>query len=422
MSELIIEVSNISKQYAIGSGSVSSLGRLLRIAASLPYNKLRGIPSPPLFKKKETFWPLKNISFNVQRGEIVGIIGANGAGKSTLLKILSRIIHPTGGEAKIYGRVSSLLEVGTGFNANMSGRENIFMNASLHGLSRKEITAKFDEIVDFSGVEKFIDTPVKHYSSGMYSRLAFSVAAHLDPDVLFVDEVLSVGDLAFQQKCLNKFSEMVGGARTVLFVSHNLSAISSICSKVLWLDRGEVRFFGQTEAGIATYYQSMLPAQSDSLSSRFDRTGTGDLKFTKIAFYDNDLSPCEQISCGQELVIGLEYEAQKNLVGAVKEINIAAVFKNDKGQRLFGTPSEVLSANINNIQETGQFLIRIKKLPLLPGVYDLDLGCVINRLTTDKIVSAKKFFVVESDFYNSGRLPAQQMGDFLVDYDISLSK
>ena len=420
MSEQVIEVSGISKVYPIGTDGSVTFSKLMREATLWPYRKLRDKPIPQLFKKGQMFWSLRDVSFSVNRGEVVGIIGSNGAGKSTLLKILSRIISPSEGSALIRGRVSSLLEVGTGFNANFSGRENVFLNASLHGLSRKEISDRFDEIVEFSGVRKFIDTPVKHYSSGMYSRLAFSVAAHLDPDLLFVDEVLAVGDLAFQQKCLNKFSEMVGGNRTVLFVSHNLSAVSNICSKVLWLDQGRVRYFGRTEEGIAAYYQAMTPAQSSFLGRRHDRTGTGDFQFTDISFYDNLLQPCERIMSGQDLVIGLKYMALPENIGVIRDLNLAVVFKNDKGQRLFGTPSEVLPGNhLSELTQEGEYLLKISKLPLLPGVYDLDLGCIINRLTTDKIVSAKRLIVNDFDFFGSGKLPSSQMGEILVRFENS---
>ena len=418
MSDQVIEVSGISKEYPIGAVGTATLSKLIREASLWPYRKVCGKPIPQLFKERQMFWPLRDVSFSVNRGEVVGIIGSNGAGKSTLLKILSRIISPTEGSALIRGRVSSLLEVGTGFNANFSGRENVFLNASLHGLSRKEINDRFDEIVEFSGVHKFIDTPVKHYSSGMYSRLAFSVAAHLDPDLLFVDEVLSVGDLAFQQKCLNKFSEMVGGNRTVLFVSHNLSAVSNICSKVLWLDQGRVRYFGPTEVGIAAYYQAMLPSQAEFLGGRHDRTGTGDFRFTDITFYDHLLQPCERIISGQDLVIGLKYDALPENIGDIRDLNLAVVFKNDKGQRLFGTPSEVLPCDHpSELPQEGEYLLRIKKLPLLPGIYDLDLACVINRLTADKLVSAKRLIVNEFDFFGSGKLPPSQMGEILVRFE-----
>ena len=419
MSDRVIEVAGLSKEYAIGTGGSATMGRLMRLVLEWPFRRLLGKPIPPLINKREMFWPLRDVTFSVNRGEIVGIIGSNGAGKSTLLKILSRIISPTQGEAKIFGKVSSLLEVGTGFSPNLSGRDNIFLNAALHGLTKAEINSKLEEIIEFSGVRKFIDMPVKHYSSGMYSRLAFSVAAHLEPDVLFVDEVLSVGDLAFQQKCLTKFSELVGGHRTVLFVSHNLNAVSNICSKVLWLDQGRVRYFGPTEPGIGAYYQAMVPAQAHTLAARHDRTGTGDFRFSAITFYDHAMCPCERVETGQELVIGLKYVAAPDKLGPIRNMNLAVVFKNDKGQRLFGLPSEVLPISGPPLLEAeGECLVRVKSLPLVPGIYDIDLGCIVNRLTTDKVVSVRKVVVTEADFFRSGRLPSPDMGDFVVSFEI----
>lgn len=418
MKEPVIEVVGISKQYEIATSKGTSISQFSRRAVLWPYRKLRGQPTPPLYQSKQKFWPLSEVSFSVDRGEVVGIIGSNGAGKSTLLKVLSRIVAPTTGHAIIRGRVSSLIEVGTGFNPNLSGRDNVFLNASLHGLSRAEVATRFDEIVDFSGVGKFIDTPVKHYSSGMYSRLAFSVAAHLEPDLLFVDEVLAVGDLAFQQKCLNRFSEMVGGHRTVLFVSHNLGAVSNICTKVLWLDQGRVKYFGPTEEGIAAYYTATMPSRAQTLDTRLDRVGTGDFTFDKISFYDPSLAPLERVAAGQELVIGLEYTAKLANLEPIRDMNLAIVFKNDKGHRLFALPSEVLpNKQFPQLKSKGEYLVRIPRLPLVPGIYDLDLGCIINRATTDKIVSAKRLIVTEADFFRSGKLPPVQQGDFLVGFD-----
>ncbi len=232
----IIRVENLSKQYRIG-------------AHQAPYRTLRetltdAVKSPlKRFSRKEhpeenTIWALKDINFEVFPGDVVGIIGRNGAGKSTLLKVLSRITEPTTGKVDLYGRVGSLLEVGTGFHQELSGRDNVYLNGAILGMSRNEIDRKFDEIVDFAEIEKFIDTPVKHYSSGMYMRLAFAVAAHLEPEILIVDEVLAVGDISFQKKCLGKMEDVAKEGRTVLFVSHNVIALRSLCAKGLWLDNG----------------------------------------------------------------------------------------------------------------------------------------------------------------------------------------
>jgi lipopolysaccharide transport system ATP-binding protein len=244
MSEVIIEVSEISKRYNLGTiGTGTLYGDINRWGAKIlgrtdPYSI---IETPNSNKKQNVFWALNDISFNVNQGDILGIIGRNGAGKSTLLKILSRTTSPTKGKIKIYGRVASLLEVGTGFHPELTGRENIFLNGTILGMKKEEIKNKFDEIVDFSGVEKFVDTPVKRYSSGMYVRLAFTVAAFLDPEILIVDEVLAVGDYEFQKKCLGKMKEVSNSeGRTVLFVSHNMSAIENLCNKCLYLKNGQL--------------------------------------------------------------------------------------------------------------------------------------------------------------------------------------
>ena len=249
MPDTVISVENLGKQYRLRH--LTSGGyRTFREMIAEKFARLLH-PAPKL--ADEEFWALKDVSFSVQQGEVVGIIGRNGAGKSTLLKVLSRITQPTTGRVRIQGRVASLLEVGTGFHPELSGRENIFLNGAILGMGRDEIRAKFDEIVAFAEVEKFLDTPVKRYSSGMYLRLAFAVAAHLDPEILIVDEVLAVGDAAFQRKCLGRMAEVARGGRTVLFVSHNMSAISQFCPKCIWLNGGRVQAIGSTPSIIESY-------------------------------------------------------------------------------------------------------------------------------------------------------------------------
>jgi lipopolysaccharide transport system ATP-binding protein len=244
MEEPIIEIKNIGKKYNITHqrGGYVTLRDILANIVRSPFAFLKTKAKQVAgFEKKEEFWALKNVSFNIKRGEVIGIIGANGAGKSTLLKILSQITPPTTGEIILRGRVGSLLEVGTGFHPELTGRENIFLNGAILGMKKKEIARKFDEIVEFAGIEKFLDTPVKYYSSGMYVRLAFSVAAHMEPDILIVDEVLAVGDDKFQKKCLGKMDDIAKKeGRTILFVSHNISAITRLCQRVVLLNKGEI--------------------------------------------------------------------------------------------------------------------------------------------------------------------------------------
>jgi lipopolysaccharide transport system ATP-binding protein len=250
MDDIAIRVEHLGKRYRIGGQQTSykTLRESLMEVFTAPARGLKGQRNEPT-----TFWALDDVSFDVRHGEAVGIIGRNGAGKSTLLKILSRITRPTRGRAELFGRVGALLEVGTGFHGELTGRENIFLNGAILGMRRTEISRKFDEIVDFSGVEKFLDTPVKFYSSGMYVRLAFAVAAHLEPEILVVDEVLAVGDAEFQKKCLNKMGSAANQGRTVLFVSHNMSAVQDLCRRAFWLDRGRIVFSGDARTTVAAY-------------------------------------------------------------------------------------------------------------------------------------------------------------------------
>lgn len=247
MSDTAIRVENLGKMYRIGRAHQRH--DTLRDAIAAGLSSLRPGDAP----KEETIWALKDVSFEVKRGEVLGVIGRNGAGKSTLLKILSRITEPTTGRAEIHGRVGSLLEVGTGFHPELTGRENIYLNGAILGMRRSEIARRFDEIVAFAEIDKFLDTPVKHYSSGMYVRLAFAVAAHLEPEILLVDEVLAVGDAQFQKKCLGKMEDVAGEGRTVLFVSHNLAAVQTLCRRAIWLELGTLRDQGSADQAVTSY-------------------------------------------------------------------------------------------------------------------------------------------------------------------------
>lgn len=271
-----IQVLNLSKKYQLGGfqpyltirESLNSLGRL-------PQQLIGQWITPGGRLAKNEFWALRGVSFEVGRGEIVGIIGRNGAGKSTLLKILSRITPPTLGQARLTGNVSSLLEVGTGFNSELTGRENIFLNGAILGMGRSEIKRKFDDIVDFAEVRRFIDSPVKHYSSGMYMRLAFAIAAHVETEILLLDEVLAVGDIQFQRKCYQKIKESIASGRTVLFISHNMSAVSNLCPRSLFIDGGKLVSFGPSEKVISHYYQSLQKEQKQKIKVRSYLKGTG---------------------------------------------------------------------------------------------------------------------------------------------------
>ncbi len=272
MTDIAICVDSISKRYRLGTSNSSEYGRLSEAIVGVPRALLRGVHRTLLGRNREaseraakgdTFWALRDVSFNVRSGEVCGIIGRNGAGKSTLLKVLSRITEPTSGRFGLSGRVASLLEVGTGFHPELTGRENIFLSGITLGMKRSEVRRRFDEIVDFSGVEKFLDTPVKHYSSGMQVRLGFSVAAHLESEILIIDEVLAVGDASFQKKCLGKLNAVAGSGRTALFVSHNLVAVRSLCSSAVLIDEGRVAMLGDAASVVAEHLKTLAESTAD---------------------------------------------------------------------------------------------------------------------------------------------------------------
>src|ERR1044071_2325732 len=309
----IARIENLSKQYRIGTrrAAYSTLRETIVSAARAPLNRLRRGQNGRA--KSETVWVLKDVNFTVQPGEVVGIIGRNGAGKSTLLKILSRITEPTKGRIELYGRVASLLEVGTGFHPELTGRENIFLNGSILGMARKEIQAKFDEIVAFSEVEKFVDTPVKRYSSGMYVRLAFAVAAHWQPEILIVDEVLAVGDYGFQQKCLNKMQDVSTGGRTVLFVSHNMGAISRLCQRCIVLDQGRIVASGPTGEAVQTYMTSGLMERAEYSQSESAEKA---MNLLRVALVDEGGKARSEVRYDDKLRFLVEYEVNQSVTGA----------------------------------------------------------------------------------------------------------
>ena len=308
----IIEIKNIGKKYNITHerGKYITLRDIVMNIVKSPFSFLKTKALKIVgFETKEDFWALKNINLNVSKGEVIGIIGANGAGKSTLLKILSQITPPTEGEIKIRGRVGSLLEVGTGFHPELSGRENIFLNGAILGMTRKEIVKKFDQIVEFAGIEKFLDTVVKHYSSGMYVRLAFSVAAHMEPDVLIIDEVLSVGDAEFQKKCLGKMDEITKKeGRTILFVSHSMGAIQSLCSRSILLEKGKIIKAGKT-GEVINYYISDKTSKSEvTLIPKSNEAGV-----TKIWLEDINGVKISGVEMGNDLILNVEYIVKKDI-------------------------------------------------------------------------------------------------------------
>jgi lipopolysaccharide transport system ATP-binding protein len=308
----IIEVKNIGKRYNITHqrGGYIALRDVVANVFKNPFAFLKHKARSAVgLEKKEEFWALKDVSFTVDKGEVIGIIGPNGAGKSTLLKILSQITPPTEGEIILRGKVGSLLEVGTGFHPELTGRENIFLNGAILGMIRREIAAKFDQIVEFAGIEKFLDTPVKYYSSGMYVRLAFSVAAHMEPDILIVDEVLAVGDTEFQKKCLGKMEEVTKKeGRTIIFVSHNLDAIERLCTKTFLLNKGRIIKSGETPEVINYYLKT---DRTSNAITEFVRNDNPDGQISKVTILDKDLKPRSRISVGERFFIDVELDVRR---------------------------------------------------------------------------------------------------------------
>lgn len=375
-----IIVEGVSKKYVIGHQSHTSISDRVK---SL-WTKSEGT--------REDFWALKDVSFEINQGEAVGIIGKNGSGKSTLLKILSRITHPTEGRFEMNGRVSSLLEVGTGFHPELSGRENIFLNGTILGMTRREIKARFDEIVAFSGVEKFIDTPVKHYSSGMYVRLAFAVAAHLEPEILIIDEVLAVGDAEFQKKCLGKMGEVTREGRTVLFVSHNMNAINNLCLKGLVLGSGRNLFFGSV-SGAIEHYGSL------SIDDYTIEEGEWEFLIKSIRMVDPISSiEIESPVCGYPVQIQISGE-MGSTVGDI-ECGISIYDKNGS----FITVLNNKMSNYNFDLDANEVLISctLNDFPLMAGYYFCSLTIKANNKKVYSSTKAFVFQIVASDYYNSG--------------------
>jgi lipopolysaccharide transport system ATP-binding protein len=409
MARTVIEIENLYKQYKLGAVSTGTISHDLNRwwhrlrGKDDPYQKITGINDRTQKATGEYVWALNDINFAVNEGEVLGIIGKNGAGKSTLLKILSKVTGPTKGSIKINGRIASLLEVGTGFHPELSGRENVFLNGAILGMNKAEIKRKFDEIVDFSGVDKYIDTPVKRYSSGMYVRLAFAVAAYLECETLIIDEVLAVGDSDFQKKCLGKMKQVSSSeGRTVLFVSHNMAAVENICSHALVLKNGTVAFDkGPAKSAIQFYNQSVVgELVNTQFVDRKDRAGNGHLIFTGLEFLDENNHIIDQPLCGVKIKIRLHYHCKVKL----RTVSVAIGFNSLSGENKFIVSTELLDKDYKNIDTDGFFECVIDKFPLSAGRYLINVfSKTEGGEILDWIQEALSIDVENGDFYNTGK-------------------
>lgn len=403
-SQVVLRAENLGKRYRLGTFSrrtfLSDLSR-----------KLRG-QEPD---ESEFFWALRDVGFELRAGEVLGILGRNGAGKSTLLKLVSSIMNPTTGRILLRGRVASLLEVGTGFHNELTGRENVYLNGTILGMSHAEVKSRFDEIVEFSGVENFIDTPVKRYSSGMRVRLAFAVAAHLQGEILIIDEVLAVGDQTFQNKCLGKVGDVAKSGRTVLFVSHNASVVQSLCTRGIVLQKGKLAFDGTQDEAIH-YYANCDRDYTVSLRERENRKGSGKLRVVGIEFRNPNGTPMAVTGTGTPLEIWFHFE---NPSGQSFPHAVAAMHVQTTNEvPVFYQQNRLTGNEFGALPEKGAFVCFLPRLPLVPGAYMISFTITANTSggeVLDSVHNAAEWVVEGGDFYGTGILPPSRVGNFVVD-------
>jgi lipopolysaccharide transport system ATP-binding protein len=407
MSDIVIQVENLSKYYNLGIVGTGTLSHDLNRA----WARLRGEPDPTLKIGNEDnndsdghIWALRDITFEVKQGEVLGIIGRNGAGKSTLLKILSRVTAPTSGECRVKGRIASLLEVGTGFHPELTGQENIFLNSAILGMTKEEIRQKFDEIVAFAEVEKFIDTPVKRYSTGMYVRLAFAVAAHLEPEILIVDEVLAVGDAQFQKKCLGKMGDVAKEGRTVLFVSHNMAAVQQLCQKGIILSKGQLTYIGTSNKAVDQYINMSERKMSYIDDGFIDLENARDKAyqakvFKKIRILDKNNTPRETFPMLSSMKIEVELENTENY----PEADYCVALLTPAGQWLTSSATWMYPKEKKKIPE--RIILEIPAIKFSPGMYRIYLSMTQHTagVYVDRVENAAIFYLEPVDLFNSGR-------------------
>lgn len=424
----VIKVENISKLYQLGTVGTGTLSHDL----NRWWAKVRGKEDPAMLitdsmevgSAYRYNWALKDVSFEVEQGKAIGIIGKNGAGKSTILKILSKVTAPTSGQIKTKGRIASLLEVGTGFHPELSGLENIYLNGAILGMTKSEIRNKLDEIIDFSGIEKYIETPVKRYSSGMYVRLAFAVAAHLEPEILIIDEVLAVGDAEFQKKCIGKMGDVAKGGRTILFVSHNMAAISELCSQSILLKKGMIAYYGESQNAIKKYLgENLKNISSKDLSSVRNRDGNGTIKFISYSIFDEQGNELDYIFSGQNVTFALNIERFTDIL--IPSVHFSLMFIDESEKPFFHISNSVANGEefkINLTSRIATVFCNIPKFPMHTGEYYFGVYCGVFGEVYDHIVLAGSLKVEAGNFYSSGKLPYRELGDFLVENKWSMKE
>jgi lipopolysaccharide transport system ATP-binding protein len=408
MAAVTIRVQGLGKRYQVPPSRWRAAGEEEATPARRRWRPTR--------RRREAFWALRDVSFEVSEGEVLGVVGANGAGKSTLLKILSRITEPTEGRALVAGRLGSLLEVGTGFHPELSGRDNVYLNGAILGMRRTEIAARFDDIVEFSGVGKFLEVPVKYYSSGMYVRLAFAVAAHLEPDVLLVDEVLSVGDQAFQERCLGRIREVTQSGRTVIFVSHNIPSVTSLCTRGLLIEHGTVTFDGSITETVQSYLARRRRLEGAGDLDEVERDGTGAIRFKSVRISNDEGGP--ELYPGREATVEMAFSTAEAVPG--HQLDLALGINTVLGERLATLwtrfdPSETLRHV--EVAEGTTLTCRIPELGLAPGRYFLTLYLSRGGEVLDRIQNQVEFTVAPGDYFGTGAMPTDAQGPFLIRHE-----
>lgn len=407
MSDVTIRVEGLGKQYRRGS---QKQGRLIEwLRGQTPY---------------EYFWALQDMSFEVARGEMLGVIGANGAGKSTLLRILSRITRPTVGRAEVFGRIGSLLDVGTGFHPELTGRENVFLNGTVLGIPRTVIRDQLDQIIEFSEIGDFIDTPLKYYSSGMKVRLGVSVSVNLPQTVMLVDEVLAVGDAAFREKCLDRVAQVTKSGRTVMFVGHNMEMISSTCDRAIWLRKGRLHAEGPAPEVVQAYQEEAIKAAGmdgllplDDLADHGHQRG---LRLTHMRLLNGDGQQIEAFRTGQAVKIAVGFEGDGT--PPPKDVTVGITLSGHARVALFHCENTCVGRSFETVGSAGEFMCSIDRLPLTPGRYSLGVSCSADDEVIHGVPHVGLFNVLDGDYYDTGRLPPVGSGNVLTDYSWSLEK